>query len=225
MTDSVPPPPPYPPPLAVSGARPWYRSPWWTIAMLVFVFPWGLYLLWTNRPSWSMVAKVLVSVVIAGIWIPIIVVAAVGTPKTPTASATPPVSVTPSASATPTLLPTPTTTVAPTPVATPIPTVVPTPPPTAVPTAPPTAVPTARPTAPPPNICGAPSNPWNYNFCGGGTISSPSSNFCNYFHCIPSFWQSTNGYVEECQDSTYSHSGGRSGSCSSHGGNLRALYA
>jgi hypothetical protein len=97
--------------------------------------------------------------------------------------------------------------------------------PTAAPTARPTAVPTARPTAPPPNLCGAPPNPWNYNFCGGGTISSPPSNFCSYFNCIPSFWQSTKGYVEECQDGTYSHSGGRSGSCSSHGGNLRALYA
>lgn len=28
---------------------------------------------------------------------------------------------------------------------------------------------------------------------------------------------------EECQDQTYSHSGGRSGSCSYHGGNWRAL--
>lgn len=98
-------------------------------------------------------------------------------------------------------------------------------PPTAAPTARPTAIPTAPPTAPPPNLCGAPPNPWNYNFCGGSTISSPPSNFCDYFNCIPSFWQSTKGYVEECQDGTYSHSGGRSGSCSSHGGNLRALYA
>ena len=104
-------------------------------------------------------------------------------------------------------------------------TVAPTPRPAVAPTARPTAAPTAPPTAPPPNLCGAPPNPWNYNFCGGGTISSPPSNFCDYFNCIPSFWQSTKGYVEECQDGTYSHSGGRSGSCSSHGGNLRALYA
>ncbi len=76
---------------------------------------------------------------------------------------------------------------------------------------------------PPPNLCGAPANPWNYNFCGVGTIMSPPSNFCSYFSCIPSFWQSTNGYVEECVDGMYSHSGGVSGSCSSHGGNLRPL--
>jgi hypothetical protein len=96
-------------------------------------------------------------------------------------------------------------------------------PPAAAPTPRPTVAPTARPTAPPPNLCGAPANPWNYNFCAGGTISSPPSNFCSYFNCIPSFWQSTKGYVEECMDGTYSHSGGRSGSCSSHGGNLRPL--
>jgi hypothetical protein len=135
------------------------------------------------------------------------------------------VSVTPSASAIPTLTPTPTANVALPPVPTPIPTAVLSPPPTAVPTARPTAVTTAPPTALPPNLCGAPPNPWNYNFCGGGTISSPPSNFCSYFNCIPSFWQSTKGYVEECQDGTYSHSGGRSGSCSYHGGDLRALYA
>ncbi len=113
------------------------------------------------------------------------------------------------------------------------PTAAPTVPPTAqpvaptgrpvVPTARPTAVPTPRPTTPPRSLCGAPANPWNYNFCGGGTISSPPNNFCDYFSCIPSFWQSTKGYVEECQDGAYSHSGGRSGSCSSHGGNLRPL--
>jgi hypothetical protein len=106
------------------------------------------------------------------------------------------------------------------------PTAPPTVAPTARPAAPtprPTARPTAPPTAPPRNLCGAPANPWNYNFCGGGTISSPPSNFCGYFNCIPSFWQSTKGYVEECQDGAYSHSGGRSGSCSSHGGNLRPL--
>jgi hypothetical protein len=95
--------------------------------------------------------------------------------------------------------------------------------PTARPTAAPTARPTAVPTAPPRNLCGAPANPWNYNFCGGGTISAPPGNFCDYFNCIPSFWQSTKGYVEQCHDGLYSHSGGRSGSCSSHGGNLRPL--
>jgi len=120
---------------------------------------------------------------------------------------------------------------APTAVATSIPTAVPTAPPTAAPTAPPTAVPTApptvAPTAPPvqaANTCGAPSNPWGYNFCGGNYITSPPSNFCDYFNCIPSFWKSTNGYVDQCTDGAYSHSGGRSGACSRHGGESRPLF-
>ena len=51
---------------------------------------------------------------------------------------------------------------------------------------------------------------------------SPPSSFCKYFNCIPSFWTSTNGYIEECVDETYSHSGGRS--CSYHVVNQRPLY-
>jgi hypothetical protein len=136
-----------------------------------------------------------------------------------------PADVASSISAQPTTAP-PVATAVPTPAVAP-PTVAPTPRPTVAPTARPTAAPTAKPTAaptaPPRNLCGAPPNPWNYNFSGGGTISSPPGNFCDYFNCIASFWTSTNGYVEECMDGTYSHSGGRSGSCSSHGGNLRSL--
>jgi len=113
-----------------------------------------------------------------------------------------------------------------------------TPSPTATPTAVPTAapvvvVPTAKPTAAPPppppppppfNYCGAPANPWHYNFCAGNLIYSPPSSFCSYFACIPSFWKSTNGYVDQCVDGMYSHSGGRQGACSSHGGESRPLY-
>ena len=100
-----------------------------------------------------------------------------------------------------------------------------------------TAAPTLRPTlAPPPttaapaavpvavNLCGAPSNPWGYNFCRGSFIASPAANICSYFNCIASFWNGV-GYVMQCQDQTLSKSGGRSGSCSSHGGNSRALYS
>jgi hypothetical protein len=79
---------------------------------------------------------------------------------------------------------------------------------------------------PPPvkNTCGAPANPWGYNFCGGQFIYSPASGFCGYFNCIASFWTSTNGYVDQCVDGTYSHSGGRQGACSHHGGERRPLY-
>lgn len=97
--------------------------------------------------------------------------------------------------------------------------------PTTPPSVAPSAAPTAQPTAAPIiNLCGAPANPWNYNFCGGAFISSPSSNFCSSFNCIASFW-SGRGYVMECADLTYSKSGGIRGSCSYHGGNYRALYA
>lgn len=81
------------------------------------------------------------------------------------------------------------------------------------------------PPPPPPSTCGAPPNPWGYNFCGGSLIYSPPSNFCSYFNCIASFWKSTLGYVDECNDGTYSHSGGRQGACSYHGGEMRPLYA
>jgi hypothetical protein len=67
-------------------------------------------------------------------------------------------------------------------------------------------------------------NPWGYNFTPGYLIYSPPGDFCSYFDCIPSFWNSTNGYVIQCADLMFSHSGGRSGSCSYHGGNYRALY-
>ena len=124
-----------------------------------------------------------------------------------------------STASTPTPSPSPT----PTPTATPTTTPPPTPAPTlaAAPTAAPVK-PTQNP-APPVNTCGAPTNPWGYNFCGGNVISNPPSNFCNYFSCIASFWKSTNGYVEQCVDGLFSHSGGRSGSCSTHGGNRRPL--
>jgi len=108
----------------------------------------------------------------------------------------------------------------PTPKASPIPT--PAPPPAAAASA---APPPPPPPPPPKATCGAPANPWGYNFCGGTLINSPPSNFCSYFNCIASFWRYTLGYVDECNDGTYSHSGGRQGACSYHGGEMRPLYA
>ncbi len=88
------------------------------------------------------------------------------------------------------------------------------------------ATPRTVPPAAPPNTCGAPANPFGYDFCPpASVIYSPPSSFCGYFNCIPSFWDSTKGYVEECHDGTYSHSGGRPGACSYHGGELRPLYS
>jgi hypothetical protein len=103
----------------------------------------------------------------------------------------------------------------------------PSPSPSPAPKPSPSPVPTrvAPPPPPPPTTCGAPANPWGYNFCSGDLIYSPPSTFCSYFPCIASFWKSTNGYVDECNDGKYSHSGGRQGACSYHGGEMRPLYS
>ena len=92
------------------------------------------------------------------------------------------------------------------------------------PTPPPAPTKTVAPPPPTANTCGAPANPWGYNFCSGGFITAPPSNFCSYFNCIASF-SNGRGYVMECGDLTFGKSGGISGSCSGHGGNYRALYA
>lgn len=73
-----------------------------------------------------------------------------------------------------------------------------------------------------PNLCGAPQNPWNYNFCGGTPVTSPDSDVCSYFNCIDNFSNGV-GYMVECHDGMYSMSGGRRGACSDHGGELRAV--
>ena len=122
------------------------------------------------------------------------------------------------------VLATPSATPTPTPTATSTPTATPTPAPTPKPVVVAATKPPPPPPPPPPSTCGAPSNPWGYNFCGGNFITSPPSNFCNYFNCIKSFWSHTNGYVDECVDGAYSHSGGIQGACSYHGRELRPLY-
>src|SRR6266545_533936 len=90
---------------------------------------------------------------------------------------------------------------------------------------------TRAPTTSPPrttiqrSLCGAPSNPYGYNFCGrGGYVTDPPQDICSYFDCIPNFWNGV-GYMEECHDATYSMSGGRRGACSYHGGELRPVYS
>ena len=77
-------------------------------------------------------------------------------------------------------------------------------------------------TSPP---CGAPANPWGYNHCGGNLVYGPPAGFCRVFWCSPSFWSAANGYVAECYDGSYSHSGGQPGACSSGQGEFRPLWA
>jgi hypothetical protein len=68
-------------------------------------------------------------------------------------------------------------------------------------------------------------NPWCDNFQHGHLLYSPPTAFCTYFKCVSGFWQNTRGYVDECKDGTYSHSGGRSGDCAHHKGPWRSLYS
>jgi hypothetical protein len=73
------------------------------------------------------------------------------------------------------------------------------------------------------DLCGAPANPYGYNFCGGAYLYSPKSDICSYLSCIPNFWNG-NGYVIQCKDGMFGKSGGIRGSCSYHQGNSRPLY-
>jgi hypothetical protein len=109
-----------------------------------------------------------------------------------------------------------------------------TPTPKLKPTATPTPRPTPKPTQlppkpqPTPTPCGNPCNPFGYTFTPGNLIYYPPSGFCNYFSCIPSFYEKDDpgdGYIVECNDGTYSQSGGERGACSYHGGVLRSLYS
>lgn len=112
--------------------------------------------------------------------------------------------------------------------------------PTSAPTAKPTAKPTTPPAQPtpvptqPPAPTQAPAqsnaingNPWGYDFSPGNYITNPPADFCSgvYFSCVKSFWQSANGYVVQCGNGLYSHSGGVHGACSKDGGVANTLYS
>lgn len=116
--------------------------------------------------------------------------------------------------ATPTVKPT----VAPTP--TPVPPT-PTPIPQQVqPTSPP------APTQPPAPTCGGTVVDgvcYSFDSTGGSQEYNPVPDFCTVFSCITSFYSGTS-YVVQCNDGMYSKSGGRTGSCSRHGGEGATLY-
>lgn len=132
--------------------------------------------------------------------------------------------------------PTPVATRVPTPthqrasVPTKVPTSVPTKVPTPKPTQPPEPTPTPVPTQPPvptspPVHTGVNGNPWGYDFSPGNYIYNPDAAFCTYFTCVTTFWTKTNGYVVECGNGDYSHSGGVRGACSRDGGVSQILYS
>jgi hypothetical protein len=228
-TPPPPPPPPssvprrFPQPLGSNPSAHWYWQTWFVVLALIFVFPLGLVLLWTRKPQWSLLARWVTSAVVVALATIVIVAGATSPQQNSAASPAASQSIGPVGGDAPTTAAVPISPATPTPAPTPVPTATPTPAPPPPPTA--TPAPTAAPTPPPANLCGAPSNPWGYNFCSGGYIYSPDPGFCQYFNCIGSFWQSTNGYVVQCNDGMFSHSGGRSGACSSHQGAGRALYS
>jgi len=82
------------------------------------------------------------------------------------------------------------------------------------------ALPSPTPTPVAVNLCGAPANPWGYNFCAGPVVTAAPSNFCRYFVCVLLFWKDT-GNLVQCGDGMYSHVG----VCSLHGGTRRSLRA
>lgn len=74
-------------------------------------------------------------------------------------------------------------------------------------------------------LCGAPANPYHYNYCGvGGAITSPPPDICSYFSCIDNFGNG-NGYMVECADGKVSMSGGIDGACSDNGGVKQQVYS
>ena len=98
------------------------------------------------------------------------------------------------------------------------------PPPAPTTKAPPPKQPTQAPTSQR-STCGAPSNPYGYNFCGDGSyVTGPPGDICDYFDCIDNFWHGR-GYMVECNDGTYSMSGGLRGACSDHGGEDQPVYS
>jgi hypothetical protein len=60
---------------------------------------------------------------------------------------------------------------------------------------------------------------FNENGAGGsgGTVSGGGGGFCSTHQCTGNF-SNGNGYVVQCEDGEWSHSGGLSGACSYHGG-------
>ncbi|MEU9738440.1 hypothetical protein AB0E12_04490 [Micromonospora chersina] len=91
----------------------------------------------------------------------------------------------------------------------------------------PRATGTPAPTSPSPtpaDRCGAPANPYGYNYCGGSYVYDPASDVCDYFACVNNLWNG-NGYLVQCEDGLTSRTGMKGGGCAEHGGLKRPIYA
>lgn len=217
-----------------SMKTPWYRRTGYVVLLLIVFFPAGLVLLWL-RGDWSVRRRGIISGATA-VWALILLASTNSPPPTtvalsPTAgqnSSSPIATVGSSAASA--------VTSSQSPSVSPSPSAVSLSPSHSAPTksaSPSKAAPsTTRAThaattqaAAQKSTCGAPKNPYGYNFCGnGGHITSPASGVCDYFNCIDNFWNG-NGYMVECKDGDYSMSGGIRGACSDHHGVEQAVYS
>ncbi|WP_446212879.1 hypothetical protein [Micromonospora sp. IBSANI012] len=73
------------------------------------------------------------------------------------------------------------------------------------------------------DLCGAPENPYGYNYCGGSYIYEPAADVCDWFDCVATFWNGK-GYVVQCEDGLVSMTGVPGGPCADHGGTRRPAY-
>lgn len=89
-----------------------------------------------------------------------------------------------------------------------------------------TPIPTSTQHVAPTHCNGVCPNPWGYTLGGASQatqVTNPPPTFCEYFPCIPNFWNG-HGSVLECGDGLYSHSGNIQGACSGHNGYIAYLY-
>ncbi|MGY0004044.1 hypothetical protein ACW0Q9_09095, partial [Micromonospora sp. I033] len=71
--------------------------------------------------------------------------------------------------------------------------------------------------------CGAPANPYGYDFCGGSRIRRPAADVCDVLDCVPGFW-SGRGWLVQCRDGTVSLTGGQRDSCDGNQGYRRTFW-
>ncbi|PWU48554.1 hypothetical protein DLE60_34140, partial [Micromonospora globispora] len=83
--------------------------------------------------------------------------------------------------------------------------------------------PSTSPSPSPGDLCGAPKNPYGYNYCGGSRIYAPAEDVCSYFTCVDNFWDG-NGYMVLCNDGLVSRTGMGSQPCAGHGGTKQDVY-
>ncbi|WP_130332130.1 hypothetical protein [Micromonospora kangleipakensis] len=73
------------------------------------------------------------------------------------------------------------------------------------------------------DFCGAPENPYGYNYCGGSYIDDPAPDVCDWFDCVDTLWDGK-GYLVLCEDGLISMTGVQRGPCADHGGTRHPVY-